>query len=145
MGTYNKPLVPTNTGEAAVSAEQAAALGLMSVSDLGQRELLAIRKAMEFWVANWDWECPTLFGLRKDELNQVVAAWPTCEGIDRETCASAVVGSLRELLHGASAVKLERVPNICGLTYEEMKQLLSVVLELCMKPGFSERLDGFEL
>ena len=31
---------------------------------------------MQYWLEHWDWECPTLFGLNKSELQQVCDEWP---------------------------------------------------------------------
>lgn len=72
---------------------------------------------MSYWLANWDWECATLFGMELEELQAVLEAWPD-SATQRETEASAAIGSLRELLFGASTPPRAELPQILGIDYE---------------------------
>jgi hypothetical protein len=76
-----------------------------------------VRRAMAYWAAHWDWECPTLFGIELEELQTVLEAWPRSP-VQQDTEALAAIGALRELLHGASTPPRSQLPQILGLEYE---------------------------
>jgi hypothetical protein len=95
----------------------------MNVSDLTDTEHTAIKKALAYWVEHWDWECPTLFGLELNEVRDVLETWPSNSNAGENMLALAVGGALRELLHGASAIRKERIPEVCGLSYDSMAKL----------------------
>jgi hypothetical protein len=48
----------------------------MDVSQISNDDQQTLRRAMEYWAAPWDWECPTLFGIELNELKQVLSCWP---------------------------------------------------------------------
>ncbi len=83
----------------------------------------AISAALRYWVAKWDWECPTLFGLEQAEMQQVLDGWPDDVDCGERTTALAMTAAFRELLHGASAVQRAEVPSVCGLSYEAANDL----------------------
>ncbi|UUZ47716.1 hypothetical protein LP420_31895 [Massilia sp. B-10] len=84
----------------------------------------AVRRAMEYWIACWDWECPTLFGIGFVELDQVHSQWTDGEYRDENMIALAVTGSLRELLFGASAQPESSIQGIIGVPYSHAVLLL---------------------
>lgn len=90
---------------------------------LSEQEQRAVLKALKYWVRRWDFECPTLFGIEKAELQAVAEAWPELPGHKPYVVFQAVNGAFRELLYGASAVSEERLPGICGLSYSEASEL----------------------
>jgi hypothetical protein len=81
---------------------------------------------MSYWVAHWDWECPTLFGIELEELQAVLEAWPRT-ATPRETEASDAIGSLRELLFGASTPARANLTQILGIEYEAAAALCEKV------------------
>lgn len=83
----------------------------------------AIGAALRYWVAKWDWECSTLFGLEQAEMQQVLDRWPDDVDCGERTAALAMTAAFQELLHGASAVQRAEVPNMCGLSYEAANDL----------------------
>lgn len=109
----------------------------MKIEDLSTAEQRALPKVLAYWVAHWDWECPTLFGLEKSDLEAVLASWPASLSSQEETAALAIIGSLRELLYGASAAPKSELPAICGLAYKEASALTDRLF-----PRISEVLDG---
>jgi hypothetical protein len=101
----------------------------MSLDDLSDTERGAIEAAMRYWLARWDWEFPTLFGLERRELENVLKSWPRSVVSDERAAALAMTSSLRELLHGASAVRKSQVQDVCGLSYDEANLLSKRIWE----------------
>jgi hypothetical protein len=95
-----------------------------NIEKLSYEDSEAVRRAMEYWLACWDWECPTLFGIGLVELNQVHSQWPDVAHGDENMIASAVTGSLRELLVGASAQPESAIQEIIGVSYSHAASLL---------------------
>jgi hypothetical protein len=93
---------------------------------LSSAEQDQVRSAMLYWVAHWDSECPTLFGIELDELQVVLHAWPH-SAAQRETEALAAIGALRELLHGASTPPRSQLPEILGVEYETASALCAKI------------------
>ena len=69
---------------------------------------------MLYWLEHWDWECPTLFGLNKSELQQVCDEWPDTFEKGSVLAGRAVSNSLGELLWGASALPDSKVLSLFG-------------------------------
>lgn len=90
--------------------------------DFSKADQAAIQAVLRYWIAKWDWECPTLFGIEKEQVQQVLNLWPESVG-NKEVVALAINGALREFLHGASAVHRSQVAGVCGLSYEEASNL----------------------
>jgi hypothetical protein len=105
----------------------------MRVTGLSHSAEEATRRALAYWVEQWDWECATLFGIERDELSAVLLAWPTILPGTEEHASLAVIGAYRELLHGASAVARSEVEAKIGVTYEQACSLLEQLWVL-MKP-----------
>lgn len=95
-----------------------------NIEELSYEDSEAVRRAMEYWLACWDWECETLFGIGLVELDQVHSQWPDVEGGDENMIACAVTGSLRELLVGASAQPKSAIQEIIGVPYSHAALLL---------------------
>ena len=74
------------------------------MTNYSAKEKEALENAIHYWIEKWDFECPTLFGLEKTDLIEVAKSWPVSLSTDRERTLIACLGSLRELLHGASAI-----------------------------------------
>jgi hypothetical protein len=100
----------------------------MRIDDLSAAEQSALPRALKYWTTHWDWECPTLFGLDKNEFETIASTWPACL-MERETNAAlALVGAMRELLHGASAVQDRQVQQLIGISHAEATALLDRLL-----------------
>lgn len=84
----------------------------------------AVRLAMEYWHACWDWECPTLFGMDFEEFDQVLNQWPDIKREHEELTTLAVIASLRELLFGASAQPKSVIHEIIGIPYSRAASFL---------------------
>lgn len=91
----------------------------------------ALLKSIQYWIDKWDFECPTLFGLERSDLVGIVKGWPTSLSTSEEHTLIACLGSLRELLHGASAVSRSVVPEIIGIPYEEASALCGQIHSEC--------------
>ena len=91
---------------------------------LSDPESTAISKALGYWVENWDWECPTLFGLESSEVEEVAKAWPAEVEGNTETASVAIIGALRELLWGASSLPRDQVEQLLGIGYTDAESLL---------------------
>lgn len=91
----------------------------------------ALLKSIQYWIDKWDFECPTLFGLEKSDLIEIVKEWPASLSTDEERTLTACLGSLRELLHGASAVSRSVVSEIIGIQYEEASALCGKIHSEC--------------
>lgn len=96
----------------------------MDVSKISDVDQQAVRRAMEYWVEHWDWECPTLFGIELDELKRVLRRWPFIDDDDAPTLESAAVGALRELLYGASSLPRAAVEKTIGISYDQAEMLI---------------------
>ncbi len=100
----------------------------MRVDDLSAAEQSALASVLKYWVTRWDWECPTLFGLEKNEFEAIANTWPTCLVKQETNAARALVGAMRELLHGASAVRDRQVQELIGISHAEAAALLERLL-----------------
>src|SRR3990167_5840640 len=58
----------------------------------------------------------------------VLGQWPHCLTQDERAASLALVGAVREFLHGASAVKKEHVKNVTGLSYADAEELMEKLL-----------------
>lgn len=101
----------------------------MNPLTLSSAEQDQLRRAMSYWAAHWDWECPTLFGIELAELQAVLEAWPR-SSVQNEIEASAAIGALRELLYGASTPPKGELPQILGIEYEAASALCDKVYAL---------------
>ena len=88
----------------------------MNTTSLSDTELTAVLRAMQYWNDHWDFECSTLFGVEQEDLTAVVAEWPALQNCSSRVAALAALGSLRELLYGASSVQADRLPTLLGLS-----------------------------
>lgn len=79
----------------------------------------ALLAALRYWLAHWDAECPTLFGVGHAELEALVSTWPEVRPGGELSAALALNGALRELLYGASAVPEAALTSLIGLTCEQ--------------------------
>ena len=86
----------------------------------------AVAHALAYWIAHWDWESPTLFGISEEEFTLIAAAWSTgrqpLSGADAHWIAA--IGALRELLYGACAIPALRVPEVLGIESPRAEALL---------------------
>ena len=82
-------------------------------------------------IDKWDFECPTLFGLEKSDLIEMVKNWQASLSTGEKRTLIACLGSLRELLHGASAVSKAKVPEFIGIEYEEASALCRRIHSEC--------------
>ena len=96
----------------------------MDVSKISDVDQQAVRRAMEYWVEHWDWECPALFGIELDELKRVLHCWPSIDDDDETTLESASVGALRELLCGASSLPRAKFRETLGISYDQAERLI---------------------
>jgi hypothetical protein len=102
----------------------------MNNPGLSANEQERVRLAMTYWREHWDWECTTLFGIELAELEEVIQFWPRANATSREAQALAVVGSLRELLYGASTPPREQLHAILGIGYVEASALCTKACQL---------------
>lgn len=91
----------------------------------------ALLKSIQYWIDRWDFESPTLFGVERSDLVEIVKGWPASLSINEKCTLIACLGSLRELLHGASAVSRSAVPTIVGIPYEEASTLCGKIHSEC--------------
>jgi hypothetical protein len=99
----------------------------VSLDDLSAEQRDAILLALRYWKDHWDWECPTLFGLDLGELTAVVNAWPEIVQTKPQLAASAILGTFRELLFGASSVSREEIAGVLGFDYEHAESLVDLL------------------
>lgn len=99
----------------------------MSDFAISPSESAGVAAALRYWLARWDWEAPTLFGLSKPEFEAVSSAW-TNAGTSfhaESPCYLAATGALRELLHGAYAVSPARVQQLLVIEQTAAELLLA--------------------
>lgn len=101
----------------------------MDVSKIPDVDQQAVRRAMEYWVEHWNWECPTLFGIELDELKRVLQRWPLINDDDERTFELAAVGALRELLYGASSLPRVAIQQTIGISYDQAATLTVTLLD----------------
>jgi len=93
------------------------------MSEMTQQDNEALIRSINYWIENWDFECPALFGLEKSDLEAISTNWPNSYANNRELVLLACLGSLRELLFGASAVPQNIVKELIGINYEQASEL----------------------
>ena len=86
-----------------------------------------LQLALQYWERHWDFECPTLFGIEHEQLRDVLSSWPTVPEHLEEIAGLALLGSLRELLYGASAVPHANLPGLIGLSYAQADELCTQI------------------
>ena len=101
----------------------------MDLSKISYVDQQAVRRAMEYWVPHWDWECPTLFGVELDELKRILHRWPLIEDEDELELESVTVGALRELIHGASSLPRAAVQEAIGISYDQPEALIEALCD----------------
>ena len=99
----------------------------MELSTIPVAQQSAIPRALRYWVEKWDWECPLLFGLERGDLEEVLSNWPDAFVRDAHRAAMAIQGAFRELLHGASAPRPEKLPSLIGLSLPEAHELFAAL------------------
>jgi len=102
------------------------------MNEFTTEESQAIYKSIQYWIDKWDWECPTLFGLEKFDMEAVVNRWPNALKENREIALKASLGSLGELLYGASAVPKSKISEILGMSYDQSEELCGVIRSECV-------------
>jgi hypothetical protein len=95
----------------------------MTTPEFSSPEDAAIINALNYWIDDWDWECPTLFGRELTEVQAIRDRWPVVDNAKLSQSALAIIGALRELLYGAGAVGSEQVRAICGMHSDEVTAL----------------------
>jgi hypothetical protein len=95
----------------------------MGIPDLSAAESSALQRILAYWLEAWDWECPTLFGLEREDLAKVLADWPNSLVEEGELAALAVFGALRESLYGASTIPTHKMESVCGLSQADLQAL----------------------
>ena len=100
------------------------ALGPMDVSQFSELEQTAMRKVIAYYILAWDWECPTLFGLEKNDLLAVLDDWPSHMKGGVEITIFSAAGALREYLYGASAVTAHKAKVETGLSQADLSLIL---------------------
>jgi hypothetical protein len=101
-------------------------MDLSKISDVDQQ---AIRRATEYWVEHWDWECSTLFGIELDELKRILHRWPLIGNDGELDSESATVSALRELIFGASSLPRAAVQETIGISYDQAKALIEALCD----------------
>ena len=82
---------------------------------------------MLYWQREWDWECPTLFGLSLEEFGEVIRAWPEISAAGPGNTALAALGAFRELLYGASSLPPDQIENTIGISFTDAKALYTTI------------------
>ena len=88
-------------------------------------ELAALSAVLGYWEWHWDLECPTLFGLELKEYRAAAETWRATLDLSSPQVAYAMLGALREFLHGATAVKADAVSGIAGMSCADLANLNS--------------------
>ena len=99
-------------------------MDVSNISDLNQQ---AVCRAMEYWVAHWDRECATLFGIDLDELKEHLHSFPLRMECAQSNVQNTAVNVLNELLNGASALPRDAVEKTLGISFESAKELIEVL------------------
>jgi hypothetical protein len=86
-------------------------------------EHAALSAVLNYWESHWDWECPTLFGLDLKEYRAAAETWRATADLAQPQVAFAMLGALREFLHGASALKGEAVVTITRMQKADLLTL----------------------
>ncbi len=100
----------------------------MRVSEENKEALI---KALDYWIDHWDFECPTLFGLERSDLQKV--ALDLTEGLNnnKEIVLLACLSSLAELLYGASAVPKTKLHDLLGIDFYSASSLCKEIKKEC--------------
>ena len=103
----------------------------MNLTSLEPSDKHVLQLAMQYWAQRWDWECPLLFGIELQQLQEVLAHWPAVPDGAERTTALALLSSLTEPLYGASAAPKESLQGLVGVPYERAHTLCSKVAAIC--------------
>lgn len=109
----------------------------MDISDLSAVEQHALASAIRFWADHWNWESQTLFGLRQEDMAGIAGSWPQSAEARSADAALAVIGSIREMLYGASSLGPELVHELVGISATDLGDLLHRI-----RPRIEDALAG---
>ena len=98
----------------------------MELSDSDDKLILNI---MKYWVDNWDFECPTLFGIELEDLQNVIDKWPEALLSNSVHAGRAVSASFGELLWGASSLSDARVKSEFGKSKDDLEAFYKSIHE----------------
>ncbi len=98
---------------------------------LTSEENEAIIKSIMYWIDKWDFECSTLFGLEKSDMEVIARDWTNSLAGNTEQTLIACLGSLREILYGASALPKTKIVDVLGISSEQAQNLCSVIYNEC--------------
>lgn len=101
------------------------------MKNITSAESEALIKSILYWIKKWDFECPTLFGLEKTEMENIANSWPVSLTGNPKIALLACLGSLREILYGASALPKSEVSAVLGINYEHASELCNEVYTEC--------------
>jgi hypothetical protein len=90
----------------------------------------AICHSLKYWIDHWDFECPTLFGIERQEVVNVFHSFPNILVGTEQAVALATLGALRELLHGASSIPKADVIAFIGINHEQAGILCEKIHQL---------------
>jgi len=96
----------------------------MKFNGLSEIQKSHVIDIIEYWINNWDWECPTLFGVSYEDFSVFASAWPRSVEDMSPIAERVIFGALRELLYGASALSPAEIKEILGVSYEEAESIL---------------------
>lgn len=103
------------------------------MKEITTQESEALLKSIVYWVENWDFECPILFGLEKSEMEGIAKSWPISLTQNANAALLACLGSLREILYGASSLQKSEVLVVLGITYSQASELCEEIHAECKR------------
>lgn len=98
----------------------------MELSDSDNNLILNI---MKYWEKNWDFECPTLFGIEREDLQNVIDGWPDALAKRTVHAGRAISHSFGELLWGASSISDEKAKHLFGKSKEALEEFYMSIHE----------------
>ena len=82
-------------------------------------EKKALAGLADYWLKQWDWEYPILFGIDYQAIKNVTDGWPDGQ-LENEIGLFIALGLLRETLAGASPIEENRLRDFGDIDWPEL-------------------------
>lgn len=106
----------------------------MPLRDLSLADQESIRRVLEYQLARWDWEAPTVLGVQKEEVQGLLARWPVVEDQEEASMAHRAIHSSLGDLIGLRGIREEDCRSKIGVTPRELGEIFQR-----WKPEFQAR------
>jgi hypothetical protein len=106
----------------------------MPLRDLSLADQALVRRVLAYQLTEWDWEAPTVLGVQKEEVEDLLARWPAVDDQEEASIAHRAIHSSLGDLIGLRGISEEDCRSKIGVTTTELAQIFQR-----WKPSFRQQ------